>query len=441
MRLTDEEQAMLVGEQGKAVQRAMRIVVTLGNIYEAERLLEVRSVQVAGVSYRNLGEAGLEFLRDWAAEGAQVRVPTTLNPAGMDLVRWQHMGISEEYARKQTETVGIYASMGIQPTCTCTPYLVGNVPAYGEHIAWSESSAVVYANSVLGARTNREGGPSALASAICGRTAAYGLHCDRHRHATLRVEVRCRVREPDEFAALGYLVGREVGDGVPYFTGLEPASLDMSFADLPQEADNQLQDVAHSAVQSAPQTQAALKLLGAALASSGAVALYHIQGLTPEAQQDNAGSESGLCPRDVSRLVVDSLEPAVAALNAPLQSIDLVVIGCPHASLEELHQVAAWIVAHRVRGQHLASALWVTVARQVRERGEALGLVQTIEEAGGQVIADGCVVVAPMRELPYRTLATNSAKMASYALPHAGLQVRFGSLEHCMQAAMSGRWA
>lgn len=430
MRLTPEEQGMLAGEQGRATQRAMEIIVTLGHIYEAERLLDVSSVQVAGVSYRNLGEAGLEFLRDWAAEGARVRVPTTLNPAGMDLVRWQHMGISQEYARKQLETIEVYAAMGIQPTCTCAPYLVGNVPGYGKHIAWSESSAVVYANSVLGARTNREGGPSALAAAICGRTAEYGLHCDANRRATLRVEVRCAVCGLDEYAALGYLVGRDVGGGVPYFVGLSMAPLDAGSADVPQEGTSQ----------DALRTHDALKLLGAALASSGAVALYHVQGVTPEACIEGVRPGVDLCPCGIPRLVIESLEPAITALNASVESIDLVVIGCPHASLEELRQVATLITARSPRGQRLVSDLWVTMPRQVREQGEALGLVQVIEEAGGQVIADGCVVVAPMQELPYHTLATNSAKMASYALPHAGLQVRFGSLERCINAAVTGCW-
>lgn len=405
-KLTDEERAMLAGEQGEAARRAMQIVATLGRIYGAERLLPVQSVQVAGVSYRNLGEAGLAFLRDWASQGVRVRVPTTLNPAGMDLANWQRMGISEAFARKQTETIALYASMGIQPTCTCTPYLVGNAPRHGEHIAWSESSAISFANAVLGARTNREGGPSALASAICGRTAAYGLHLDKNRRATHRVWVRCAVRELHEFAALGYLVGLFVGEGVPYFIGL----------DLPSLGEVQSSD--------------ALKLMGAAMASSGAVALYHVAGVTPESRH-----ASDLCPTGIPTILVDSLEPAMATLNAPVDGIDLVVIGCPHVSLEELRQVAEGL-----RGKRLASALWVTTARAVREQGEALGLVQAIEEAGGQVIADSCVIVAPMRELPYRTLATNSAKMAHYALSHAGLQARFGSLERCLRAALSGRW-
>jgi predicted aconitase len=402
VKLSAEEQAMLDGEQGAAVQRAMQIVVTLGRIYEAEALLPVASAQVAGVSYRNLGAAGLDFLRDWAAQGARVRVPTTLNPAGMDLEAWPQQGFSDEFARGQQDVIATYVAMGICPTCTCTPYLVGNVPLVGEHVAWSESSAVVYANSVLGARSNREGGPSALAAALCGRTAAFGLHLDANRRATHCVQVRCGVHGEHEYAALGYLVGRQVGDGVPYFT------LEQEPSATPDE----------------------LKALGAALASSGAVALFHVAGVTPEAQQ-----RPDLCSEATPQWVIETLEPTIAELDASRAAIDLVVIGCPHASLEGLGQVASLVC-----GRSLRCALWVTTSRQVRQQGEALGLVQAIEAAGGQVVADSCVVVAPMDELPYRALATNSAKMAHYALPHAGLQVRFGSLEHCVHAACSGRW-
>lgn len=416
MKLTPEERAMLGGERGEAVQRAMQIVTTLGRIYGAGRLVPVGSVQVAGVSYWNLGQAGLDFLRDWAAQGARVCVPTTLNPAGIDLRRWRGMGIPQAYALKQLETVDTYVSMGIQPTCTCTPYLVGNVPQYGEHLAWSESSAVNFANSVLGARTVREGGPSALAAAISGRTAEYGLHLEEYRQATHRVVVRCSVRAAHEYAALGYLVGREVGGGVPYFVGLELPPVGGFVLDADSGPEAQARD--------------ALKLMGAALAASGAVALYHVESVTPEAR-----ALGGFCLPGAPTLVIDSLEPAMAALDGPAQSIDLVVIGCPHASLDELR-----LVAESLAGKRLIAEFWVTVARDVRQEGEERGLVQTIEVAGGKVLADSCVVVAPMHELNYHSLATNSAKMASYALPHAGLQVRFGALEQCLQAAVTGRW-
>ena len=218
VQLTDQEHDMLNGKQGRAVQRAIEIVVALAKIYDAQRLVPVTSVQVAGVSFKNLGEAGLEFLAEWATQGARVRVPTTLNPAGIDLQQWKSLGFSPDFADRQRQVIDAYTAMGITPTCTCTPYWVGNRPRMGEHIAWAESSAVSFANSVLGARTNREGGPSALAAAICGRTAAYGLHLDENRIAGYRIDVRCPLLTPSDWSALGYLVGRQVRNGVPYFS-------------------------------------------------------------------------------------------------------------------------------------------------------------------------------------------------------------------------------
>ncbi len=413
MKLTPHEQAMLGGEHGPAVRKAMEIVVALGKIYGAAELVPVTSAQVAGVSFKNLGQAGLEFLRDWAAQGARVRVPTTLNPAGMDLRAWRELGIPEEFAHRQQAVVEAYTAMGIRPTCSCTPYLVGNVPALGQHVAWSESSAVSFANSVLGARTNREGGPSALAAAIAGRTAKYGLHRDENRRASHVVDVRCPLDTEADWAALGYLVGKRVGGGVPYFRMANDRS---------RIADCRLQ-------MTAPRVGDRLKLLGAAMAASGAVALYHVEGVTPEARAGN------VVRPDAETIVVDSLTEAYAALNAPVESIDLVSVGCPHASLEEIAEIARWLKGKRAR-----AALWITTARQTRERAQERGWVEAIEAAGGRVVADTCLVVAPTAALGFKTMATNSAKMAFYAPSYSGLAVRFGPLERCLAAAVTGRW-
>ena len=394
---------MLAGEHGPALQKAMEIIVALGTIYGAAELVPVTSVQVAGVSYKNLGQAGLDFLREWAAQGARVRVPTTLNPAGMDLRAWRELGIPQDFARQQLAVVEAYRAMGISPTCSCTPYLVGNVPGFGEHVAWAESSAVSFANSVLGARTNREGGPSALAAALTGRTAAYGLHLDENRRARYMVDVRCPLRSGADFGALGYLVGKMVRNAVPYFR----------LSTLP----------------SPPPLTLPLKTLGAAMAASGAVALYHVEGVTPEAQRGEM-----LAP-DAERVIIEDLSPAYAALNAPVEQIDLVSIGCPHASLDEIAEVARAVDDRRLR-----AALWITTARQIKDRAAEAGYVATIEAAGGRVVADTCLVVAPMDALGFRTLATNSAKMAFYVPSHSGLQVRFGPLEQCLDAALTGRW-
>jgi predicted aconitase len=201
LELSKEEREMLDGKHGKATMKAMEIITTLGEIYGAERLIPVSSVQIAGVSYHNLGEAGLEYLSEMAEDG-HARVLTTLNPAGMDLDEWKKHGISEDFAVNQQRVVDAFEKMGVITTCTCTPYLIGNLPHYGEHIAWAESSAVCFANSVIGALTNREGGPSALASALTGRTAEYGLHLEENRAAQVKYEVKTKLNQTDDLVYL-----------------------------------------------------------------------------------------------------------------------------------------------------------------------------------------------------------------------------------------------
>ncbi len=400
MHLTREEENMLNGGEGRGIQKAMRILTALGEIYGADQLIEVGSVQVSGVSYRNLGDAGLDFLRGWAGEGARVRVPSvTLNPAGMDLVGWRRLGISEEFAGKQLEVVEAFKEMGIVSECTCTPYFVGNRPGFGDHIAWSESSAVSFANSVLGARTNRESGVSALASALTGRTPDYGYHLDENRRADVVVDVCCEVDGVSDFGALGYLVGRRVGGGVPYFRGAGSPTADE------------------------------LKSLGASMAASGAVALYHVERVTPEAKKGNMVRE------DAVEITVESLDGAYQALNSGVQEIDIVALGCPHASLDEVGEIASLLEGRRVR-----SELWVATSRSVRDLAREEGFVEVIEQAGGRVVVDTCMVVAPLEELGFRSLATNAGKAAFYCPSHCGVEVRFGSTRECINAAVKGRW-
>jgi len=412
--LTSEERAMLQGSSGEAIRKAMEIVMALARVYGARKLVPVESAQVAGVSYMNLGDAGLDFLLEWADAGAQARIPAMLNPAGMDLAAWEKLGVPRSFAHKQRMVVEAYKAMGIQPTCTCTPYLLGHVPGFKQHLAWSESSAVSFANSVLGARTNREGGPSALASAIVGRTAEYGLHLDKCRLAHYKIDVQCSVGSLADYGALGYLVGQRVSNGIPYFCFRDAPWTGAMWGEgeLPPEP-----------------LISGLKLLGAAMAASGAVALYHVDGLTPEARM------SDMLASDAKVMRIDDLSEGYSALNSPVNHIDLVSIGCPHASIDEIR----W-VGDLLDGRRVASDLWVTTARNTREEAERQGLVERIEAAGGKVVADTCLVVSPVKMLGYHSLATNSAKMAFYAPSHVGLQVRFGSLEQCIQAATTGKW-
>jgi len=417
LRLSGEEEAMLAGAEGPGVQRAMEIVAALARIYGAASLVPVKHAQIAGVSYKNLGDAGVDFLGDWARDGARVRVPTTLNPMGMERGRWEDWGVDPSFAAPQLRILAAFESMGVNLTLSCTPYLFPDyAPRYGDTLAWAESSAVAYANSVIGARSNREGGPSALAAAIAGRTARYGYHLDEERRANFVVETRCPVRSVADFGALSYIAGKAAGSGVPWF-----ADLGAWLPPLP--ADPTMGGLAGDR----------LKTLGAGLAAYGAVALFHIAGYTPEAR--DAGES--LLRHDARRLTIESLDEAYRVMDADpdLRHIDLVTIGCPHASLSEIQEVAEYL-----RGKTLATRLWVTTAALTRERAAELGYVGAIEAAGGEVVADTCAVVAPMHMLTVRTMATNAGKMACYAPMHSGVRMRFGDVERCLDAAVTGEW-
>ena len=299
MYLSKEEEGILEGEQGEVPARMMRLLARLGDIYGADRMISVGSVQVAGVSYKSIGDPGTEFLEDMASKGAKVKTLTYLNPAGMDLEDWKRFGFPVDFAKNQKRIMNAFKAMGIVITATCTPYLAGNLPRFREHIAWSESSAVSFSNSVIGARTNREGGPSALAAAILGETPNYGLHLDENRKPTVVVDVAAALEYNADFGALGYHIGKLVKKGKPYFRGIKNANTDQ------------------------------LKALGAAMAASGAVALYYVEDQTPEAKlQDITGLEK-------IRVTDAEIKETYATLNTG-EKPDIVMLGCPHASPKNL---------------------------------------------------------------------------------------------------------
>lgn len=391
MHLTREEEKMYNGEEGLGVEKCMEILVALGDIYGAENLIPITSAQISGVSYKTIGDAGLEFIEDLSND-AQVRVPSTLNPAGVDLQIWKELGFSEEFTKKQLAIVDAYQKMGVSTTCTCTPYLVGNVPTFGSHIAWSESSAVCYANSVLGARTNREGGPGALSAAICGRTAKYGYHLDEGRLPNLYVEIETHLKGSD-FGAIGYMVGNHVGGGIPYFKFKSTPSTDQ------------------------------LKWLGAALASSGAVALYHVENITPESKW----AATVIDQDKIEGLSINraDIEQTKIKLSTTDEKPDLICVGCPHASLEEIKRVA-----ETVEGLKLENMLWVCTSISVKAAADRMGYTSIIENAGGKMVCDTCMVVAPIEELDYKVVGVDSAKAANYVPNMCGLDVVYNDLKN-----------
>ena len=393
MYLSREEEGIYQGEKGETLRRMMEILVALGDIYGAEKLVPVRSVQIAGVSYKNIGEAGLEWISDLQG---RVVVPSILNPAGMDLCRWKEMGIREDFARKQQETIEAYRRLGVTIDCTCTPYQIyDSLASQGDHLAWSESSAVSYANSVIGARINREGGPSALAAALVGKTALYGYHLDENRLPTSLVEVEAELRGSD-YGALGFLVGRIVKDGVPFFRmpGRQPA---------PDE----------------------LKALGAAMAASGSVALYYVENVTPvpPVPPGSWHTEEKIC---IGRKEIDEVYSKYSGSGA-----DVVALGCPHCSGQELEAIARLLA-----GQKVQKELWVCTARKIAE--EHADLVAAIEMSGARVFCDTCMVVSPATE-GFDKMMVNSGKALVYLPGLGGVAAGLGSLEECIDVALGRR--
>jgi predicted aconitase len=405
MYLTKEEESIYNGEKGPTLQKMMEIIVALGDIYGADRLIPVKSAQIAGVSYKTIGDAGLEWIQGLEGKAA---VPAALNPMGMDRDSWEEMGIDRRFAEKQEEIVRAYERLGIKAECTCTPYYLER-PRFGDHLAWSESSAVCYANSVLGARTNREGGPSALAAALTGKTANYGLHIRENRYPTVTVRVKEHIRGA-EYGALGYVVGPKVGDGIPIF--------DLKGTPTDDE----------------------LKHLGAALAASGSVALFHVLHVTPEqyilppdrmeVERQELASEDDwevpkryFLPRNRIEVKAEDVKKLMGGNGEP----DLIALGCPHASEEELKEILAALNGRRVKKE-----TWVCVGRSLGAKSQ--GLVDGLRAHGVRVIYDTCMVVSPAASR-FRRMMVNSGKALKYVPSMCGVDAILGTTEECIEEA------
>lgn len=410
MKLTKEEQKMLDGAYGASVQKSMQILTTLGDIYGAETMVPVKSVHMPGSSIVVAGEAATSFVEQMGGGDTKFAAFTTLNTGAMDLDRPEELGFSSETVSRQHRLTGAYERMGGIPCHTCTPYLIGHCPKYGEHVAWGESSAIAFANSVLGARTNREGGPTALAAAIAGRVPAYGYHLDENRHGQFLVHVCAELSDIADYGALGYWTGTRVGSGVPVFTG------------IPKDV-----------------TVDQLKSLGAALASSGAVALFHIVGVTPEAPTVEAALGGGE-PKEAWEFTRAELEEAYHRLSKQQgQPVSLVAMGCPHSSINEIIQIA-----QLVQGKKVKAAFWVLCAQPVKQLAIRSGHAQILEDAGVTLVCDTCPVLGamaePMQKIGMTAMATNSAKLAHYAPGQWKIPTYYGTTEECINAALKGEF-
>ncbi|HXF36025.1 MAG TPA: aconitase X catalytic domain-containing protein [Actinomycetota bacterium] len=405
--LTDDERAMLAGDRGPAARTAMRILLQVAAALDAPRFVEISAAHVDGCLYH--GPAGLDFAERLAAEGAAVAVPTTLNVGALDLLHPGLVRTDPDTAAAARRLMELYEAMGCRPTWTCAPYQLPEArPGPGQQVAWAESNAIVFANSVLGARTERYGDFLDICAAITGRAPFVGLHTDEGRRAglVLRLEgVPRRLLDEDAcYPVLGHVVGREAGTRVPAIVGLPPGT-----------------------------SEDRLKALGAAAASSGAVAMFHAVGVTPEAPTLEAATGGRAVPEVA--VTADVLRAAREELTTTDRTeLAAVAVGTPHASAAELDRLARLLSGARV-----AVEFYVHTSRAVLREAERRGTARALAAAGVQVVTDTCTYLTPIIRNPDGAVMTDSAKWAWYAPGNLGVEVVFGSLEECVRSALLGR--
>jgi hypothetical protein len=418
MRLTDDEKAMLNGSEGAVVAEAMDNIVQFGDAFGAERLVDIVYCNYA--AEMGIYSGSVEDLVEYAARGGRVRVPTTTTTLCADLERPASTGIPRQLADLQAQVSAAHRRMGIMDTYTCTPQLIGFVPPFGSYISSAESSAIVFFNSVLGARTNR-GGLFTRYSAITGKYPLMGYLLDENRKGTHYFKVKVpagRLKTYDAWCALGFHIGAIAGSGVPVIEGIKSMRQDwlMGFC--------------------------------AALATSGSVTLCHISGLTPEARTSKKAFH-GCVPKDVHEVSQKDIAAVYEKINTLRRGerVDFVTLGCPHYSLEQLRHVAERLKCRRVAD---GVRFWVCTNRWTRKQAEHSGYLKRIENYGALVVADTCPVESHMRQSTCRefglkvpnveAMVTDSVKMARYCGDLIGCRTALTDTDSCIRAAIAGRW-
>ena len=401
---------MLRGDFGPAAKMAMSIVTRMAEVAGADELLDISGAHIDSTVY--IGEAGLEFAERLASLGAKVVVPTTLNVSGLDEHHWQEWAVPSDWARQAYRQMVAYQGMGTIPTWTCAPYQTEMRPSFGQQIAWGESNAIVFANSVLGARTERYPDLFDICCAITGRAPAIGLHLTENRAGQLLFrlvaeEVPEQLQQSDDFyPVLGHLIGKVSLDKIPVIEGISVR---------PDEDQ--------------------LKAFGAAAASSGGVALFHMIGITPEAAS-LADAFHGGAPIETIDITMDMLREARRELtHTDSQRLDMIVLGSPHFSLAEYKRLAPLL---KGKQKHPGVKFLVTSSRAMTQLAQKAGLLEPLQAFGAQITVDTCILTSPMLPADIQHLMTNSAKFAYYTPGLLGRKIAFGSLEDCVNSAVAG---
>lgn len=410
MYLTREEERILDGERGEAVDKAMELLVKLGDAYGAKHMVEVSSCHLVSCVYNVVYDSGLEIAEVFLKLGARFVVPTTLCTASIPLEDTEKFRFPDEWVEKQSKLCELYRAMGGLDNWTCIPYWNTNVPRYGEHIAWGESNCVSYANSIVGARTNRYASYIELCAAITGRIPMIDLHIPENRRGTILVKLKgldASKMTAKDYGALGYAIGCVSAGGIPVIDG------------IPHTVSKKM-----------------LRVMGAAAASSGSVALYHVLGVTPEARslEEALGGDK---PEDRVEIGLEELRKAYLELStAGDGGVDLVFIGCPHYSIDQIGVVVDMFRGRRV---HPNVELWLATDNLTYTLACRMGYREVLERAGVKFMVGSCAMNAPTYTRGFNVMATDSAKTAHYAPMQARTDVFYGSLEECIEAAVEGR--
>jgi predicted aconitase len=407
LELSEEDTAMLAGDAGEAAALCLRMVVALARVLGARRLIPVDSAHVDGCLYH--GMAGLDFAERLVGFGARVAVPTTLNVGSLDLL---HPGLVRADAGTTANArrlMTAYTAMGCTPTWTCAPYQLTHRPAFGRHVAWAESNAIVFANSVLGARTDRYGDFLDISAAITGRVPYAGLHLDHNRTATVRLDCRgvprALLREDVAWGLLGHLAGQTAGSGVPVLTGIPDGV-----------------------------TEDQLKAFGAAAASSGGVGLFHVVGITPEAPTLDAVAGPGI---ETVRVGADRIRAIRDRLSTARSSrLDALCLGTPHFSVTEFERLSRLLAEGAPF--HPGVRAYVATSRAVLHEAERRGFAEPVRRAGADIVVDTCTYITPILAPGVRTAMTSSGKWAWYAPGNIGVDVVVGSMAECVASARAG---
>ena len=409
MHLNEDEKRMLAGENGEACELAMNILSDLGDLYGAERMIAVTQVHIDMTLY--MVDAGVEFAEKMAALGGKFAVPAQLNPAAIDLIRHEKMRVPKNLLENSRRLERAFLKMGAVPTWTCTPYQQGLIPSFGEQVAWGESNAVAFVNSVIGARTERYADLTDVCAAITGVVPELGLHLTENRKAELLLQIRDfpdrAFYDPRIYPLLGFVFGEIAGDRVAAVDG------------IPRQV-----------------TVDNLKAFSAAAASSGAVGLFHIIGVTPEAPDIKTCFTNGK-PKDTVAVTPDMIESAESRLNQGTCTMpDLITLGCPHYSVEEFKTLEKYLGARKIKS---GIEFWVFTSRKTYALIKNENLLGRIERSGVKVFTDGCALQYPKKSWDFTCALSDSAKYANYCFSQTGLNVLFAGTRDCVETAIAGK--